>query len=214
MNPVDILRDSLSFFARNLRPLAVLTLPWLLLEALLRYQVLERFGANGGLWDMLVSLLCYPLYTAALLIFLEARTQGNTPRLSGVWGAALLLWPRFAVLAAVTSGLVMLGFSLLIVPGFLIMAKLAFAENLLVLEGRAPLDALRGSFRLSRGHFFTLLACILATVLPAWLLDAWITRHFAEAAVPEIVLQTLSGFLQLIPSIAVYRIYMLVRQSA
>ena len=116
---------------------------------------------------MLVSLLCYPLYTAALLIFLEARTQGNTPRLSGVWGAALLLWPRFAVLAAVTSGLVMLGFSLLIVPGFLIMAKLAFAENLLVLEGRAPLDALRGSVRLSRGHFFTLLACILATVLPA-----------------------------------------------
>ena len=196
MNPVDILRDSLSFFSRNLRPLAVLALPWLLLEALLRYQVLERFGANGGLWDMLVSLLCYPLYTAALLIFLEARTQGNTPRLSGVWGAALLLWPRFAVLAAVTSGLVMLGFSLLIVPGFLIMAKLAFAENLLVLEGRAPLDALRGSFRLSRGHFFTLLACILATVLP------------------EIVLQTLSGFLQLIPSIAVYRIYMLVRQNA
>ncbi|MDR6354523.1 hypothetical protein Q3H58_001194 [Pseudomonas psychrotolerans] len=157
MNPVDILRDSLLFFARNLRPLAVLTLPWLLLESLLRYQVLERFGVSNGLWDLLVSLLCYPLYTASLLIFLEARTQGSTPRLSGVWGAALLLWPRFAILAAITSGLVMLGFSLLIVPGFLIMTLLAFAENLLVLEGRAPLDALRGSLRMTRGHFFTLL---------------------------------------------------------
>ncbi|MDR6680107.1 YciC family protein [Pseudomonas oryzihabitans] len=211
MNPVDILRDSLLFFARNLRPLAVLTLPWLLLESLLRYQVLERFGVSNGLWDLLVSLLCYPLYTASLLIFLEARTQGTTPRLSGVWGAALLLWPRFAILAAITSGLVMLGFSLLIVPGFLIMTLLAFAENLLVLEGRAPLDALRGSLRMTRGHFFTLLACILATVLPAWLIDAWIAQHFAKTATPEIILQTLSGLLQLIPSIAIYRVYMLVR---
>ncbi len=161
MNPVDILRDSLSFFARNLRPLAVLTLPWLLLEALLRYQVLERFGANGGLWDMLVSLLCYPLYNRRTADLSGGAHPGQHPAPERRMGAALLLWPRFAVLGRRDLGLVMLGFSLLIVPGFLIMAKLAFAENLLVLEGRAPLDALRGSFRLSRGHFFTLLACIL-----------------------------------------------------
>ncbi|MDR6354524.1 hypothetical protein Q3H58_001195 [Pseudomonas psychrotolerans] len=47
--------------------------------------------------------------------------------------------------------------------------------------------------------------------MPAWLIDAWIAQHFAKAATPEIVLQTLSGLLQLIPSIAIYRVYMLVR---
>ena len=41
-----------------------------------------------------------------------------------------------------------------------------------------------------------------------------VVRRRDEDAALEIVLQTLSGFLQLIPSIAVYRIYMLVRQDA
>ncbi|MBW5414741.1 MULTISPECIES: YciC family protein [Pseudomonas] len=214
MTPFNILRDALYFFSRHLVSLLILCLPWLIIESVARWQVVQHFGTEGGLWELLVGVMFYPIYTGSLILFLNARSHGHMPPITELWGHALRLWPRFAIMAGLVASLVVLGFSLMIVPGFLVMVKFAFAEPMLVLRGMAPLEAMSASFQKTRGHFLTLLPLILITLLPAWLLDAWISSQFGDTPALQIILQSLSGLLQLISSIAIFRLFMMADRSS
>ncbi|WP_025129267.1 membrane protein [Pseudomonas sp. PH1b] len=217
MNPLDVLRDSLYFFQRNLGQIARLCLPLVVLEALLQQGVSSALGENTfpG-YSVIVGLLLYPLYTGALILFLDARTRGESPRTRDLLAMALTLWPRFALLTAVSTLLILLGLSLYFLPGLFLMVVLAFAEYLLVLRGMAPLAAISESLRLSRGHFLRILLCILAVMAPLWLL-----KGASDAAYPQplnpilsLAIDSAYSFLQLFTSVVLYRLFMLVSEQA
>lgn len=210
MNPLLPLRDAWFFFTRHLTTLVPLCLPWIFLESLLQQQIDEAVGPQQmGAWSLVAGLLFYPLYTAALILFMDARGRDERPRVGQLWSAALRLWPAFALLAALTSLLIVLGLSLLILPGIFVMVKLSFAEFCLVLRGRSPLQALRESFEFTRGRFFLILACSLVILLPVWSLEAWLADSAGDAVVLRVALHTLSGFFQLLLTIVAFRIYSL-----
>ena len=81
MNPLTVLRDSLYFFQRNLSQIVTLCLPLVIVEAILQRIVDDAVGpdASAG-FGLIVGLLLYPLYTAALILFLDARSRGESPR--------------------------------------------------------------------------------------------------------------------------------------
>ncbi|WP_137887412.1 YciC family protein [Pseudomonas sp. 2FE] len=216
MNPLPILRDSWYFFSRNLAAIALLCLPLIVLEGLAQLAVTAWSGsAASPAHGLLVGLLFYPLYTAALILFLDARSRGLQPRTADLLAMALRLWPSFAVLAALSTLLIMLGVSLFVLPGLWVMIKLAFAEYLLVLRGLTPLAALRESFQLTTGHFWRILLCILSVMLPLWLLD-WLsfpTTDQQPDALLSFVLDCTNGFLQLFASVVLFRLFMLVSQK-
>ncbi|WP_137818285.1 YciC family protein [Pseudomonas sp. 2FG] len=216
MNPLPILRDSWYFFSRNLAAIALLCLPLIVLEGLTQLAVTAWSGsAASPAYGLLVGLLFYPLYTAALILFLDARSRGLQPRTADLLAMALRLWPSFAVLAALSTLLVMLGVSLFVLPGLWVMIKLAFAEYLLVLRGLTPLAALRESFQLTTGHFWRILLCLLSVMLPLWLLD-WLSFPTADQqpdALLSFVLDCTNGFLQLFASVVLFRLFMLVSQK-
>lgn len=162
MNPLDVLRDSFRFTQRNLGAIVQLCLPLVILEALLQQVLDHTLGPDAfpG-YSVVVGLLVYPLYTGALILFLDARTRGESPRTKDVWAMALTLWPRFALLTAISTLLILLGLSLYFLPGLWLMVVLAFAEYLLVLRGLSALEAMKESFRLTRGHFWRILVCLL-----------------------------------------------------
>ena len=118
----------------------------------------------------LAPLVVYPLYTAALILYLDARSRGEAPRTRDLIAAALLQWPRFALLTALNTLLILIGISLYFLPGLWLMVVLAFGEYLLVLRGMAPLAAMKESARLSRGNFWRILLCILAVtgIVQTW----------------------------------------------
>lgn len=80
-----------------------LCLPLVILEALLQQVVDHSTGPDSfaGI-SVMVGLLVYPLYTAALILFLDARSRGESPRTRDLLATAATLWPRFAVLTAST----------------------------------------------------------------------------------------------------------------
>lgn len=216
MNPLTVLRDAWFFFQRNLPAIAVLCLPWLLLQNLAEHAVSAQLDETyAPAASLLTGLLFYPLYSAALILFIDARSRGLQPRYRDLLAAALPLWPRFAVLATLSSLLIMLGISMLVLPGLWMMVKLGFAEYLLVLRGHTPLAAARDSIRLSTGHFWPLLACILTVMTPLWLLDGYSYQLLGDP--PEewlsLLLDTSNGFLQLFSTVVLFRYFMLLDSS-
>lgn len=210
MNPISILRDTWFFFSRNIGALLPLCLPWIIVETLVQQQIdVATDSQNFAPWGMAAGLVFYPLYTASLILFLIDRGEGRERGVRELWNAALRLWPAFALLSALTSLLIVVGLSLLVLPGIFIMVKMAFSEFLLVQRGQSPIDSMRESYRLTTGHFFLLLTTSLAILAPVWLAEGWISQVTQDSPVLGIALHSASGFFQLMLTVAAYRIFIL-----
>uniref|UniRef100_UPI002405AC67 YciC family protein n=1 Tax=Pseudomonas viridiflava TaxID=33069 RepID=UPI002405AC67 len=115
-----------------------------------------------------------------------------------VWAMALAMWPRFALLTAVSTLLILLGLSLYFLPGLWLMVVLAFAEYLLVLRGMSALEAMKESLRLTRGHFWRILVCLLCVMTPLWLLKgASVAVYPYPAPLLGLLIDSAHSFLQL-----------------
>lgn len=216
MNPLDVLRDSLYFFQRNLGAIAQLCLPLVILEALLQQVLDHSLGPDAfpG-YSVVVGLLVYPLYTGALILFLDARSRGESPRTRDVLAMSLTLWPRFALLTAISTLLILLGLSMYFLPGLWLMVTLAFAEYLLVLRGMSPLAAMKESFSLTRGHFLRILVCLLCVMIPLWMLKGASLALYPAPQNPllTVLIDSTQSFLQLFTSVVLFRLFMLISQS-
>lgn len=216
INPYRVLLESWYFYSRNLRSIALLCLPLLLIEGLLRQQLADSaFELVPEAREMLVTLLFYPLYSAALILFMDGRTHQREVSTSQLLRQALGLWPSFALLAGLSTLLILFGTWLLILPGLWVMLRLLFAEYLLTLNGLSPLAAMRESFRLSQGYFWMCAACIFSVMPPLWLLEWWTYQQLGEQpdAFAAILLDAGNGFLQLFVSVLGYRLFMLRTQQ-
>ena len=215
MNPLELLRDTWYFFSRNVGQIALLCLPVILTEAVSQQMLLAWLGQSKvQSWSILVSMLFYPLYVGALIIFTDSRSHRIRLKPRQVIEMTLYRWPSFAVLAAISTLLIMVGVWMLILPGLYVMIKLAFAEYLLVLEGKQPLDAIRLSFELTKGHFLTILACILMVMGPIWMIDWWVYQQLGDQPEPVgiVLLESFNSFFQLFVSVALYRLFSLVNE--
>lgn len=216
INPLKVLLESWYFFCHNLSRIALLCLPLLMVEGLVRQQVAESAIALAPeTMEILVTLLFYPLYSAALILFLDARSHSREVSSIQLLSQALHLWPRFALLTGLSTLLIMLGFSVLMLPGLWVMLRLIFAEYLLTLGGLTPLAAMRESFRLSSGYFWLCAACIFSVMPPLWILDWWSYQQLGEQPDPfaQILLDAANGFLQLFVGVVGYRLFMLRMQQ-
>ena len=214
MNVLAILRDAWFFYSRHFLTIVRLCLPLILLESLTRLALDHWLGDNAPpALALLVGLIFYPLYVGALILFLDARSRGHDPALGAVYARALPLWPALAVLSGLGTLLILLGASLFVLPGIWVMVKIAFAEYLLVLRGLTPLAALKQSFLLTRGHFLLILGCVMTVLLPVWMLEVWIAAQlFADetpSLLPAMLLDGVVGLLQLLPTIMLFRCFML-----
>lgn len=127
MNPLSVLRDSLYFFRRHLPNILQLCLPLVVVEALLTQLLDRQLGDQASpAYGMLVSLLFYPLYSAALILYLDTRSNGQEIAKRDLFARALQLWPQLALLILISSLLIMAGLALFIFPGVWIMINLVF----------------------------------------------------------------------------------------
>ncbi|RMQ41256.1 putative Membrane protein [Pseudomonas cichorii] len=215
MNPLNVIQDSLYFFRRNLGSILVLCLPLVVLEALAKQALSNSLGANATFaYELLIALLFYPLYTGALILFLDARTRGETPQTRDLLAMALRLWPTFAVLSAISTLLILFGLSLFVLPGLWVMIKLAFSEYLLVLRKLTPFMAMRESMHMTNGHFVRILLCVLSVYMPLYFLEGVGLYLFPDPQGPAVslLLDSLGSFLQLLTSIVMFRLFMLISE--
>ncbi|MEB0043094.1 MULTISPECIES: YciC family protein [unclassified Pseudomonas] len=215
MNPLTVLQDSLYFFRRNLTSILMLCLPLVVLEALSKQALSNALASNASqVYELLIGLLFYPLYTGALILFLDARSRSEQPRKRDLMAMALRLWPTFAVMSALSTLLIMFGLSMFVVPGIWVMVKLAFSEYLLVLRGMTPLAAMRESIKMTQGHFLRILACVLCVYIPLSALEGVSLFILPEplSAPVSLLIDSISSFLQLFTSVVIFRLFMLINE--
>ena len=216
MNPLSVLRDSLYFFRRHLANIVQLCLPLIVLEALGTQLLYQQLGDQASpIYGMLVSLLVYPLYSAALILYLDTRSQGQETSKGNLLARAVQLWPALALLILISTLLIMAGLALFVIPGIWVMINLVFAEYLLVLRGLPVVQAMRESARMTTGHFMRILVCVFAALAPAWLFDGLMLMAFPQPEpVLTLALSSVSGVLQLFSSVVLFRIFMLLEADA
>ncbi|MDH1633511.1 YciC family protein [Pseudomonas mosselii] len=216
MNPLSVLRDSLYFFRRHLTSILQLCLPLIVLEVLGTQLLYNQLGEQASpAYGMLVSLLFYPLYSAALILYLDTRSNGQDTAKRDLFARALQLWPMLALLIVISSLLILAGLALLIFPGVWIMVNLVFAEYLLVLRGLPVIESMRTSARMTTGHFLRIMVCMLSVLAPLWLIDGLLLQLFPEPQPGvQLALDSLSGFLQLFSTVVLYRLFMLLEAEA
>jgi hypothetical protein len=216
MNPLTIIQDSLYFFRRNFASILTLCLPLVILEALSKQVLGSAVGDGSASWQLLIGLLFYPLYTGALILFLDAKSRGEEPAKRNLLAATLRMWPTFAVLTALSTLLIMAGLSLFIVPGVWVMIKLVFSEYLLVLRGLGPLEAMRESFKMSKGHVVRILVCVLFVYIPLSVLEGLSFYVLPDQQSPllSLIVDSVSSFLQLFISVVMFRLFMLIDEPA
>ncbi|WP_122579679.1 YciC family protein [Pseudomonas viridiflava] len=215
MNPLTVIQDSLYLFRRNLGSILMLCLPLVVPEALAKQALGSAMSAEASpAYSLVIGLFFYPLYTAALILFLDARTRGEEPATRDLLAMALRLWPTFAVLSAMSTLLIMFGLSLLVVPGIWVMIKLAFSEYLLVLRRLTPFMAMRESMLMTTGHFTRIMVCVLCVYIPLWLLEGVGLYLMPEpqSAPVSLLIDSISSFLNLFTSIVMFRLFMLISE--
>jgi hypothetical protein len=113
---------------------------------------MATIGIGGA--GVIVALILIMILTAALVLRIDAvahnRELGVGETLSGGANRALKLFA-----ASLLCGLAILcGFMLLIIPGFIVIIWLIFAPYVAVIDGYGPIESLRYSHRLVRGHWW------------------------------------------------------------
>jgi hypothetical protein len=157
-----ILSDSYFFYLRNFRQIATLCLPFLILDAFLELLFTSSQNLQSLYWVSYVAI--YPIYTAALILFMAKSADKDHPRNMDIIAASLKLWWPFYILTVAHLALGVAGLFLFIVPGVWIIVRLSFAEFYLILNGLTPWEAIRQSIESTKRYFWYLLSFFVFTV--------------------------------------------------
>jgi hypothetical protein len=102
----------------------------------------------------LASLIAVTALWGGLILRQRAIAHGERGSYRAELARVLYILPKLVILIILSTGAFFLGLVLLVVPGVYLFVALSLAAPLLVLEGKGPIDAMRFSRHLIRGHWW------------------------------------------------------------
>ena len=227
-----ILTEAFHFFRNHIRQLAILTVPLLLLQVGIQLWLSTEFAkmnVENPVFNaphfvaMMVLLLIFSLLIAALTLFLEVRSQGHSPTSGQVFKASiafvppLLLAGVFSALAILAPVMLFAAFGPLWLIGlavsFYVFARLTYVNFMVVSERLTPLEAIKASFKLS-GPIVLQTIAIISLYIPISLIGGMLSQSVASVGLPlQLLVETLMAFIGLFVNIALFRLYMLKRET-
>jgi uncharacterized membrane protein len=142
--------------------------PFFLVGAVLLVLILSSIvsalpGDNGAMVLVLAALVVNVLVELGLIAFiLKAHDDVAKVKLADLWYPKAFL-PYLAV-KIMTTIAVLIGLVFLIVPGIVLALMFIFATYLVVDTGKGPIEALKESSRITKGHKWGLFVLMLALI--------------------------------------------------
>ncbi len=120
-------------------------------------------GENGSLILVLAALVVNVLIELGLIAFiLKAHDDVAQVKLADLWHPKAFL-PYLAV-KIITTVAVLVGLVLLIIPGIIVALTVIFATYLVIDKNMGPIESLKESARLTKGHKWGLFMLMLALI--------------------------------------------------
>ena len=180
-----LLLDAWRFFKQHLWAISLLIVPVVIpLELFKSVAMLRVEGASFGdvsLWlGLVLGLLVSPLYQGALIHYIACQLRGQQVLLSQCFSQGLRFWLPHALLYLVTGLLSIVGFLLLIFPGFFLMSRFAYADLYCVLHGLGPQQAIAKSWRDTQADFGVLLTGLVVIYSAVFLVSFGVSSFINE----------------------------------
>ena len=163
------LADTWYFYRKHFISLCVILLP-LTLPIDIIYTALE-FNPEGVISDdapillWLFSMLLYPLYQGAVILFLAAKVNSKNASIRDCYIRAWHYYRPLLMVYFLSSLAMVAGFMLFIIPGFFIAARLMFAEFYCIFEDKKSLEAISLSGEICRAYQSLFLAALLIYII-------------------------------------------------
>jgi hypothetical protein len=217
------LRESVTFWWRNLGAIALVTIPFSLLSSalvLVAGAPLVRDDAGDLSLNGVTLVLVFVIRTlaeAALIAQLAAIAAGRPRGLAECALFALTIAPAMLLCNLLVLTGTSLGLLAFILPGIWIYVRLAFATFAVALEKAAPMDALQESFRrtgavqweLMSGWLLLLTSLLIITGIIGGALGELTGNHAGAAVILDIFTAVGATLLHVL----VFRYYGLTRES-
>ncbi|MFK0569903.1 hypothetical protein [Endozoicomonas sp.] len=212
----EILKESLFFFKSNVRSICAIVLPFIIpLE--LFYGICDALYQDGNdsiLWLASgIGLLLTPIYQGALILFLASVLTDKYLPVKTYYQRALKFWLPLMAVYILSFLATMGGFMLLIIPGLIVMGRLAFAEFYCLLHNKSGYEALWASWKSSRSEQWQLVAGLVlipvAITIPLLLLESFLELLGLTGPVFTFVSGVISSVLFTLTTIFAFRIYTL-----
>ncbi len=128
-----------------------------------------QFAADPMLWVAFLGSYVIALgATAALYIATDAAAQSRTTSAVDVTNAAVACLPSYLLATVLLVLILIVGFTLLVLPGLALTGYLFLYGVFVVLRGEGPVASMGASFRLVRGNWWRAFAVMsVAVFLPA-----------------------------------------------
>lgn len=213
-----VLIDSLSFFVGHFRQILSLCLPFILVDAFAGIWLGSwESDAMNRRWMLpnpstILSFLIYPIYTAALILYMQQcarkHVQGHVQTLK----VALSYYYRPLLLVAMAElAVISIGLMLFVLPGVWIMVRLLLSEFYVVVH-RQPVDqALKSSFEATRRPFWAILFLFAVAVAPRIAMELVFVHPLSSddgRLLFEFAFQILGAIMLLFVDVVLFRVFM------
>ena len=209
---VDYLKQSYYFFRSNLSSLLSIQLPFIAGLMLIQRSLVGDLEDGSNLQDQLfmltaMDLLFVPIYLGASIFYMQSIVDKQPISALQAWALGLKNWGRLFFTFLLSAIAISLGLMLLVIPGLYIAVRLGIANQICLLEGRGPMEALKMSWAGTADLFWTLakgLAIIYGFLFVAELMVAPIAEG---SLLFGMLLSVLLDFLNVFGAIYSFRIY-------
>ncbi|MCW9047556.1 MAG: hypothetical protein OQK46_05700 [Gammaproteobacteria bacterium] len=216
------LMDSWSFFKNHIITLSLIILPIVIpfeiASALYQYHFTSvDTGLANELLPMSISLLLYPIYSVAVVVYISSVISGNKFTLKELYSISLKYWGAYLLITIFIGLIVFGGLMLFIIPGIIFLVRYSFAEFELILNNMKPLDAMSTSWQSTKAYFITLISgyAVIAICLygPSMALainqEEYTVKAYTIHTITNIIYAVLNTFF----TIYAYRIYEYSKQN-
>lgn len=188
-----LLIETWTFYRGNIRGICSVIMPIFLPIAIVAafFGDFEGEETGVGFWlSLFVGIAIYPIYHGAMILYLASVVTGVYQSPKQYYKTASKFWLPLIVLYVCSSMAMLAGFFLFILPGLIVMGRLAFSEFYCVFHRKGGLDAFSLSWDASKND--------------QWLLVGGIIIIYVCISLPVSGLEYILNFAQLPSSIVLF----------
>jgi len=208
-----LLKDTFIFFFQNIYGIWNVIFPLIVPLSILGFVLPQYVPPENTLyWVPLgADVIFYPIIQGAVIFYISSVISGKAYSRTDCYHLALKFWlPMFGVYT-IGSMAVVLGVILLVIPGFIVYARLMFSEFFCLLDEQDSVGAIKSSWEQTKDYQFQLLVGFVLIFIfigmPLWILEKTVEPTSVLISIFMIALNIAKYLLGCLVTIFAYRIF-------